>query len=344
MSSPIDFESLFDIAPNAYMVVDAELRYVAANAAYLDVTASPRERLLGRHLFDLFPNDPNDPNNVPAQMLRKSLERVLATGERDHLAYIPYRVPKKVGDAVVEVDRYWSATHCPVRDAAGRVTLILQHTVDVTDLYEREAAARAPEGSGEAARSRAGVLARARAVQEENARVEAEREHLRVLFEQAPGFMCFLEGRDHVFRLANDAYVRLVGGRDLLGRPVREALPEVVAQGFQDLLDRVFDSGEPYLGEGVPLMLQRRPDAEPEEVFVDFVYQPVRGADGRSRGIFVQGHDVTQRVRAELEREAARRAAEAFSDELKEQSRAVTSALEAARRRIAELEASLAGR
>jgi PAS domain S-box-containing protein len=343
MAPPVDFEKLFDLSPNAYMVLDGELRYVAANQAYREVTASRLEQLLGRNIFELFPNDPNDPGNVPAQMLRKSFERVLATGQRDHLAYIPYRVPKLVDGAVVEEDRYWSATHCPVRDGAGRVRYILQNTVEVTDLHEREARSRAG-ATGEALRREAGVLARARAVQDENAKIEAERERLRVLFEQAPGFMCVLEGPDHVFRLANAAYTKLVGGRDVIGRPVREALPEVVAQGFIDLLDRVYASGTPFLGEAVRLFLQRQPDGEAEEVVLDFIYQPVRGPDGASSGVFVQGHDVTARKRAEDEREAALRAAEAFSEELKEQSKQVTEALERARARVAELEAQLAAR
>lgn len=347
MSSQIDFATLFDVAPNAYMVLDHELRYVAANAAYLEATASQREALIGRRVFDLFPHDPDDPNNVPAQQLRRSLERVLATGEQDHLAFIVYRVPRKVGDQIVTEERIWSATHCPVRDAAGRVTHILQHTVDVTALREREQGAPDPrvgEGTGEVARSEAGVLSRAQAVQEENLRLDAEREHLRVLFEQAPGFMCFLSGAEHVFQLANGAYTRLVGGRHLLGKPVREALPEVVDQGFVALLDQVYEGGKPFIGQGVRVLLQRQQGSPPEEAFLDFIYQPVRGPEGRTRGIFVQGHDVTSHKRSEQEREAALRAAQAFSDELQEQSRQVAAALDQAKQRISKLEAELARR
>lgn len=332
MTSPIDFAALFDIAPNAYMVLDAELRYVAANATYLEVTASKLDQLLGKKLFDLFPNDPNDPNNAPKQMLERSLERVLATGERDHLAFIPYRVPKKVGNEIRVEDRYWSATHCPVLGADGKVRYILQHTVDVTELH-------AERHGGETA----GVLARARAVQEESVRVAAEHEGLRVLFEQAPGFMCVLEGKDHVFRLANAAAMRIIGGnRSILGKPYRDALPEVAEQGFAALLDQVYETQKPYVGHDVPVMLARNEGAAQEEVFVDFVFQPLIGEDGRSRGVFVQGHDVTERKHAERAREEARRAAEAFSTELREQSVAVQAALESANRRIAELEAKLA--
>ena len=337
MPERIDFEVLFDIAPNPYMVLDHELRYVAANAAYLEVTASKLEDLVGQHVFDRFPNDPADPNNVPAQMLRRSLERVLATGQRDHLALLPYRVPK-VGEEVEEQMRYWSATHTPVLDASGKVRFILQHTVDVTELHARELAT---TGDGGDLRQEAGVFSRARAVQEENARIDAEREHLRVLFQQAPGFMCFLEGEGHVFRLANAAYLTLINKRDIIGKRLREVLPEVVGQGFEALLDRVCSTREPFIGEGAQVFLHRREGEPPDEVFVDFIYQPVVGEDGKARGIFVQGHDVTMRKRAERESEEARRAAEAFSEELQRQSAEVLVALEAAKKRIAELEAQL---
>lgn len=85
----------------------------------------------------------------------------------------------------------------------------------------------------------------------------AERGRLTQMFEQAPGFMALLRSPEHVFELANPAYQQLVGHRDVLGRQVREALPEMAEQGFIDLLDRVYRSGEAYLGTAVPVTLQR---------------------------------------------------------------------------------------
>lgn len=126
-----------------------------------------------------------------------------------------------------------------------------------------------------------------------------ESERLRALFEQAPSFMCLLDGPEHTYELANEAYRQLVGHRELLGKPVRKALPEVSGQGFFELLDGVFASGEPYVGRNLPVLLQRSPGAQPEQRFVHLVYQPLKGADGRMRGIFVDGYDVTDQRRAE---------------------------------------------
>lgn len=126
-----------------------------------------------------------------------------------------------------------------------------------------------------------------------------ERDRLQQMFEQAPGFMAMLSGPDHVFELTNAAYMQLSGHRDVLGLPVRVGLPELAGQGFYELLDRSYATGEPFVGQGVRVLLQRRPQAEPEERFVDMVYQPVRDPDGAVIGIFVEGSDVTDRVRAE---------------------------------------------
>ncbi|RYE87838.1 MAG: PAS domain-containing protein, partial [Myxococcales bacterium] len=345
----IDFERLFGRLPNPYMILDRQLRYVAANETYLQLTASRLEDLLGKHLFDLFPNDPADPANAPAAMLRASFERVLATGQTDELALIPYRVPIERDGRVVTEERLWSATHVPVLDAQGQVAFVLQHTVDVTELErlrrgEAGPASTQPTPSGALERLGAGVLGRAESVQDHNRRLDAERQRLHTLFEQAPGFICVLQGPGHEFVLANRSYRRLVGQRDLVGRTVGEALPEVSRQGFVQLLDRVYQSGEPFVGEGVRLDLQRTPGGPLEETFVDFIYQPVRGDDGVVTGIFVQGHDVTARQAAEREREQARQVAEAFSAELLAQSKAVKSTLDGALQRIHELEAELARR
>src|SRR3954464_6419740 len=97
MPTPIDFLAVFETTPNPYMMLDRDLRYVAANRAYLSITASRLDELLGRHIIDVFPNDPSDPNNSSAQQLRQSLEKVVRTGQRDAIAFLPYRVARVAG-------------------------------------------------------------------------------------------------------------------------------------------------------------------------------------------------------------------------------------------------------
>jgi two-component system, LuxR family, sensor kinase FixL len=114
------------------------------------------------------------------------------------------------------------------------------------------------------------------------------------MFEQAPGFMALMREPDHVFELTNAAYQRLIGHRRVIGKSMREALPELEGQGFLEQLDDVYETGEPYRGQGVKVALRNRDDEPVEERILDFVYQPIKGDDGRITAIFVQGTDVSE--------------------------------------------------
>ena len=125
-------------------------------------------------------------------------------------------------------------------------------------------------------------------------------ERLQQLFDQAPGFMGLSYGPDHVIEMANPSFMALVGPRDLIGKPAREAFPDLKGQEFFSLLDHVYESGKAVTGRGRPLSIQRSPDREPEERLLDFVFQPITDGAGQVIGIFAQGDDVTELHQAEL--------------------------------------------
>ena len=135
---------------------------------------------------------------------------------------------------------------------------------------------------------------------ETTARVIAERrqaqamERQRRQFQCAPGFICILRGPEHVFEFVNESYVRLVGERDFLGKSVRQAVPEVDGQGFFELLDRVYQTGERHVAHQTPINLIRNEGSVAEARFLDFVYEPILGDDRKVTGIFVEGFDVTE--------------------------------------------------
>ncbi|VXC27325.1 PAS domain-containing protein [Massilia sp. 9I] len=131
--------------------------------------------------------------------------------------------------------------------------------------------------------------------------LRAANQMMKDVFRQAPAFMCVVTGPDHVFELVNERYLQLVGGRTSVGLPLRVALPEIAGQGFIELLDGVYRSGEPVHGTDVAVMLQRQPGGPLERRFVDQVYMPLRDPDGRVTGILVHGFDVTDRKLAEIE-------------------------------------------
>ena len=199
-------------------------------------------------------------------------------GEASYMDRLPLRMRRHGYDE----DTWFRFSYSPVRDEDGTVAGMFCACVEMT---------------GE-------VLAQ-RYREEEN-------ERLVTLFEQAPGIIAVLRGPDHVFELTNRSYLQLVGHRALVGKAVRDALPEVKGQGFFELLDHVYQTGQPFVGHAVPLRVQRDRDAPLEERFIDFVYQPIHDQHGKVSGIFVEGSDVTARKRIEDELRAANRQKDQF--------------------------------
>jgi PAS domain S-box-containing protein len=130
-------------------------------------------------------------------------------------------------------------------------------------------------------------------------RNESQRQRLAQMFEQGPSFMALLEGPDHRIEFANASYLKLIGGRDVIGKTVAEALPDAADQGYVRQLDEVFASGKMHASADSRYAVEVLPGAGVNERFVDFIYQPLKDATGRVTGIFVEGVDVTERKRAE---------------------------------------------
>jgi PAS domain S-box-containing protein len=182
-------------------------------------------------------------------------------------------------DFALQLDRrgrleeaHFAFSYTPARDEAGRVAGLFGACIETTQQ----------------------VLA-------ERRQAEAQLRQ-RQVFEQAPGFIAILHGPTHVFEFANRAFARVVGGRPLLGRTVREAFPDLAGQGYHEHLDRVYATGERYVAFDVPVRLQATPGAPVDERHLDFIYEPVLDEAGAVTGIFIEGHDVseTHRVQAQL--------------------------------------------
>ncbi|WP_241665247.1 response regulator [Teichococcus oryzae] len=325
----MDFKALLDAAPRNYLVMDAALTLVWANRAYLMATGRRAEDILGRNIFDAFPGGPHDPDGEGLRQLRRSLQAVLTHRQPDTIALIRYAIPSAMGFE----DRFWSATHTPILDEAGEVSLILQQTDDVTEMQRlrQEAGTGASDLPLDLEES---IFRRAEMVSRTNLLLDAERLHLRRLVEQAPAFAAFVRGPDHVFEIVNAAYTRLVGRDDMLGKPVREALPELEGQPFFELLDKVYASSQAYQAEAMPARLRVPGQDALAERFLNFVFQPILDAENQVFGIFVLGYDVTESKRNadELRR---------YKDQLEEMVRVRTAALEASEAERQRAEAAL---
>ena len=300
MSPKPDFEALFNASPYPYLLMSVpELTIIGANRAYLHGVGRTAEDIVGQYVFAAFPENPGDPDSTNLQEVRTSIERAVATKLPDTTPFLRYAVPRQTSEGTVFREIYWSTVHTPVLNAAGEVAFVAQNAIDVTDLYNFDKIAQLPHLLDDL-QSKAGLKEFNRAqMHEAMTRIlNDERSHLRTLFNQAPGFIAVLRGKTHVFELANEAYYQLVGHRDLIGKPVWNALPDAVGQGFEELLDNVFETGKPFIGRGVKVTLQKEEGGPPTEQYIDLLYQPIFDAAGSVTGIFAQGHDVTQTHRA----------------------------------------------
>ena len=260
---------------------------------------------MGRWAWDAFPTDPDTLKQAVA-----SFERVIRTGQPDTMALLRFDIPRPESDGGGFEERWWSITHTPVMGAGGEVATVLQHPIDVTELQHLREMVRNVQGGSELnlRASHTGIFDRARSVYESNLVLKAESERLSEMFRQAPSFMAVLREPEHRFEMTNDAYRRLIGDRDVVGLTVREALGEIDGQPFFELLDEVYRTGEPFIGRGVEIRLGHTKGEAPERRFLDFIYQPIRGAAGAVVGIFVEGTDVTDmKVAADELREREQR-------------------------------------
>ena len=129
-------------------------------------------------------------------------------------------------------------------------------------------------------------------------KLEESEKAFRQLIMQAPMGIVLLSGDEHRVEVVNDGYLELVDRRrdELSGKPIWEALPEAKAQGFDILLQNVKDTGEPFFGNEIPVVLKRKNALE--TVYVNFVYEPLVDADGQVNSILVVAFDVTRQVEA----------------------------------------------
>jgi len=150
-------------------------------------------------------------------------------------------------------------------------------------------------------------IERARVTQD----LQLQKRVLHSLFMQAPTLIAILRGPDHVVQLANppvcESWCR--SADELLNHGLFEAMPELEGQGFRELLDQVFATGEPYMGTETPATIRRK-NGPDETVFFNFVYSPFRSIDGPIEGVFVIASDVTAQVLARNQINDLREAAE----------------------------------
>jgi PAS domain S-box-containing protein len=253
-----------------------DFHIVDASETLLALIGTSREDLIGGGYFERFFPDRgllDEGMAATARNLRTSFDRVLSTRAPDVMAVQRYDLPGADGELE---ERYWRPTNTPIFESNGRLSRLAHHVQDVTSLV---------------------LLTRASEAADARARAEAR---LRHVFDQAPVAYAVLRGPAHRFETANPRFMEMVGSRPLIGRPIGDALPELAGDGFSELLDRVFATGQAQYAHEYHVRLDRT-NAPAEGVF-SFVLEPLRDAADAIEGVAVLGIEVTEHVRI---REAA---------------------------------------
>ena len=115
-------------------------------------------------------------------------------------------------------------------------------------------------------------------------------------FQQAPAMLAILKGPEHVFEFANQQVQDLIGGRNPVNMTLREAVPESMGQGYFEILDAVYKTGEPFIGKEMPLQVERGESAQ--QIYINIICQVLKNASGETEGILVFCYDVSEQVNA----------------------------------------------
>jgi signal transduction histidine kinase len=172
-----EFRVLFEAIPDPILVLDPSLRIVAVTDRYLQATMRTRDSLLGRGVFEAFPDDPADPSADATRNLRASLQRVLATGQADAMAVQRYNIERSATDGGGFEERFWSPRNTPVLGDGGEIRYILHRVEDVTEYIrlqrlESEQTQATERLRSHAARMESEVVARAQEVAEASRRLK----------------------------------------------------------------------------------------------------------------------------------------------------------------------------
>src|SRR6266852_8205153 len=178
-----DFQALFQSAPGLYLVLTPDLNIVAVSDAYLRATMTKREEILGRGIFDVFPNHPDDPSATGVRNLRTSLQRVIQDKTPDTMAVQKYDIRKPESEGGGFEERFWSPVNSPVFGSEKGVVYIIHRVEDVTEFVRLEQQTLEQEKLAERLRTHAGqmeaeVYQRAADVQEANRCLEAANQAL----------------------------------------------------------------------------------------------------------------------------------------------------------------------
>ncbi|MET0980912.1 MAG: response regulator [Telluria sp.] len=295
---PQTLRSMVDMvlrSPVAMVLVWGEDRVLIYNDAYADIAGARHPAVFGLSVLDAWPET--------REFSLRVYEACYAG--REQVFHDHHLVLERDGGPK---DAWFDLYYVPVVDGDARIRGVLTTVIETTARLrgERERACQEEH----LRQVNADLDALRVQLEQTNRQLSGDMDFLNGLFRQAPSFMAVVTGPDHVFELANDSFLTLVQHREVIDKPVRVALPEMVGQGFIDVLDRVRETGEPFHARDLDVQIDGGDGAASVRRILNFVYQPLKDARGKTYGIFVEGVDITDHALTEERLRVAQEAGE----------------------------------
>jgi PAS domain S-box-containing protein len=274
-----DFRALFEAAPNLYLVLSPDLVIVAASDAYCRATKTERDRLLGRRLFDMFPDNPDDPAATGVNNLRASLVRVLQFRRPDAMAVQKYDIRRPDSEGGGFEERYWAPLNTPVLNQAGEVTSIIHRVEDVTEIVRLQEKA---EARTEHVRNQQDVIEQ----------LQKTTSFLDAVIDNLPGMLFVKSFPDSRFVLFNRAGEELLGyGRgEYLGKSDYDFFPRDQADHFVAKDRAVLDSGKIQVTPEEPISTRDK-----GQRLLRTIKVPVKDKAGNPEYLLGYSEDITER-------------------------------------------------
>ncbi|WP_034256937.1 PAS domain-containing sensor histidine kinase [Adhaeribacter aquaticus] len=301
-------ERLFEQAPAALAILEGpDLVFKVINSSYQQLF--PGRELMNLPLFEALPE-------LKDSQVYNIIYNVYNTGETFEGKEV--LIPVARFENQVPEDIYWNFIYQAVYDKEGKVNGILIFALDVTEFF---LARRQVEQNAEALRLlnqelEKRVEERTKELKIAQAETNRQWQQLEYLIMYAPSAICILDGPELTFQLINPVYQQIFPGRDLLNKPLLEALPELQDTPIPGLLQHVYQTGEMYVAQDLPLMMARHEGEPLEEIYWSFTYLARRKSNGDINGVMVFAHEVTNQVNARKSIEANAKQLQLITDSL----------------------------
>lgn len=298
-----DFRAFFERGPGLFLVLEPDLTIVGVSDAYLAATMTEREAILGRHLFEVFPDNPDDESADGVANLRASLQRVLSLRQPDVMAIQKYDIRRPESEGGGFEERHWSPLNSPILDDAGNVRWIVHRVEDVTEYLDLRTAS---EGANALAREQQIVIEQLRAANrelastiDENFRLQRDRFHLASIIEWSDDAIV-TKSLDGVIMSWNRGAERIFGysAREAIGQPIELLMPEDLQREEDFILEQL------RAGHSVDHFVTRRRRKDGEEIYVSITVTPLRNPAGEVIGGSKIVRDVTEKHKSDERLEA----------------------------------------